>query len=920
MRIRLYFPDYTPLSTPARCLCVVNMSERGGQLPNFEASGSFPRQVPDLARQIPDYSTIKSFLKTLHDGSLAKGRSAVIEAWLAAPNALGAEGIALSSRWSGYQATAYLPVSQSPITFQVTNGSVQSLHTEGCMATRIRLPVAVLVVLTATVGAAGPGGTCGRMLKTLVHGASVVAPMPPNITGQWVSSSVTLPPGRPVALGGGSYQSPRRHNLPEHPNTPKDWIPGYCDDGRLLTPFVDPATIPGPAKPISGPNSARRRRDLSPGPADGRQAVQSSRVRDRTLLHADDTDPLGIAIGPYRVNFMDDIHARTEKAWWRLPSDFVTQQKSRYWTAPVHGSLLFRSVTKRHKIGGMSGLELGTQSSESRTLPLRHTTPRLRTIWNPGHNSRKGPARRVFGAFFGTTERDLDGDRRASRRLPAYFWPRAEPARDLTAARPNCKSRSAPYHTPHGSRRATDRAPDGSLTETGRKIRRTLGVMTPAGVYAEDMPNGRRFKCDLSITQLFTARSYTFTENMDFHNYQFFYADQHCASPLYTVTSRGAIILRQVSWLTRGGTEADYWLEDVSVTSHSQEVASYLSARVNATCPGFIASDHQWYNDVPYQVLSRQADRDCAVGLDFVLHELQLLRVEQRQDSRDGHVTEELFLGDIHTDRTQRLLYRPTSYQPPLVNVQLSYSNCSVCKVVQDADDRRPPVLPTRGEYTLRLDGEWVSMRCEVRPEALFLTRHLSFYPANRTWEGWYAHYSDPSCRHATFSIHASGSFTRGARSALVEGGTEYIFQVTHMRVTPEDSDTTSLLNVFHGQGCGNGGTWQIGLEQDVTSTNGCVALGITLPHIEYELFKMERDMQDRLLLYIGQRPSDGTSPKNPAQRPTSYQTPLLQCLPSVDRHTPDIRTNMNDVNISRRCTFNSALVFLACVVLYGLR
>ncbi|KAI8479506.1 hypothetical protein Bbelb_427670 [Branchiostoma belcheri] len=155
----------------------------------------------------------------------------------------------------------------------------------------------------------------------------------------------------------------------------------------------------------------------------------------------------------------------------------------------------------------------------------------------------KGPARRVFGVFFGTTERDLNGDRRASRRLPAYFRPRAgtrsvtwvgiepgtsrsraeratdcatrprvffsyqcqktymspsgsrqEPARDLTAARPNCKSRSAPYHTPHGSRRATDRAPDGSLTETGRKIRRTLGVMTPVGVYAEDMPNGRRFK------------------------------------------------------------------------------------------------------------------------------------------------------------------------------------------------------------------------------------------------------------------------------------------------------------------------------------------------------------------------------------------------------------------------------------------
>ncbi|KAI8499820.1 hypothetical protein Bbelb_221370 [Branchiostoma belcheri] len=86
------------------------------------------------------------------------------------------------------------------------------------------------------------------------------------------------------------------------------------------------------------------------------------------------------------------------------------------------------------------------------------------------------------------------------------FGCRQEPVRDLTAGRPNCKSRSAPYHTPHGSRRATDRAPDGSLTETGRKIRRTLGVMTPAGVYAEDMPNGRRFKCDLSISTIVNLR------------------------------------------------------------------------------------------------------------------------------------------------------------------------------------------------------------------------------------------------------------------------------------------------------------------------------------------------------------------------------------------------------------------------------
>eukprot|EP00058_Branchiostoma_floridae_P000944 XP_002586432.1 hypothetical protein BRAFLDRAFT_107743 [Branchiostoma floridae] len=306
-------------------------------------------------------------------------------------------------------------------------------------------------------------------------------------------------------------------------------------------------------------------------------------------------------------------------------------------------------------------------------------------------------------------------------------------------------------------------------------------------------------RCEVRPGPQFITRSYTFKDNMDFQTYQFFYADQHCVSPLYTVTAHGTIILSYV----------------------------YLFS-------------------------------------------------------------------------------------------QLSYPNCTTCKIVQDADERRPPVFKTRQEYPLHLNGEWISMRCEVRPEALFLTRHLVFYPANKRWEGWYAHYSDPSCRHSTFSIHASGSFTRGARSSVVEGGTEYIFQVTQMRVTPQDSDMTSLLNVFHGQGCGDGGIWQIGREQDVTSTNGCVALGITLPHIEYELFDMERDMYDRLLLYIGQRPSDGTSPTHPGRRATSYQTPLVQCLPSMD--TPDIRTNMGDSNISRRCTFNTVLVCLSHAVLYIFR
>ncbi|XP_029007918.1 protein APCDD1-like [Betta splendens] len=381
-------------------------------------------------------------------------------------------------------------------------------------------------------------------------------------------------------------------------------------------------------------------------------------------------------------------------------------------------------------------------------------------------------------------------------------------------------------------------------------------------------------RCEVRPGPEFLTRSYTFHPNRYFQALQHYYADSGCEHPAYSLVIRGRLRMRQASWITRGGTEAEHHLSKVGIVVHGAEAKQTLASRLPPACVGLTFS--RVLPGKLFELHNSRMGRGCLAALGFSMMELGLLRMETQHHGHGGKV-QELFLGDIHTGWAQRTQYRPTGYQQPLQNAMHHIHPCPVCALVYRSSEQRPPLLTRSPAAPLSLAGRWVSQRCESRPAVQFLTRDFTFDPEQHAWEGAYRHYSDPGCSQPTFTLRASGHYAQGNPSAKVSGAFEFVFKVTRVRVTATEESTAKLLNRARPGKCGLG-AWEVGVEQDLTPTDGCTVLGIKLPHKEYELFKTELDHRKHPLLSIGERPTDGSSPDRPLKRPTSFQAPMVLC------------------------------------------
>ncbi|HZH79497.1 MAG TPA: hypothetical protein VEY88_25980 [Archangium sp.] len=176
------------------------------------------------------------------------------------------------------------------------------------------------------------------------------------------------------------------------------------------------------------------------------------------------------------------------------------------------------------------------------------------------------------------------------------------------------------------------------------------------------------------------------------------------------------------------------------------------------------------------------------------------------------------------------------------------------------------------------LVGRWKSTQCEVRPgpgdQKYYVKRDFSYTKADS--KATITFYADETCDESkkVSRVFFTGPYVVRSQVVETEGATKGAstahFLFSTLKLTPLAEGFAQYLNSAAPGTCGTK-KWEVGKEQDVTSTNGCSAVfSFNACPWEQDVVKVVGDE-----LYFGARPAGGGCNPDAKHLPSELQAPL---------------------------------------------
>ena len=354
------------------------------------------------------------------------------------------------------------------------------------------------------------------------------------------------------------------------------------------------------------------------------------------------------------------------------------------------------------------------------------------------------------------------------------------------------------------------------------------------------------FRCEITPGLKYIVRRFDM-QQQDWYGYIYHYSDSWCQKPMFTTKVTGTYEVlpgtatpnSKASFPTKFTFDRIYFR--IADAAHLETVINFIILRCpNAFPTIFKRQENETIDSDEYINVDVMLDNNVLQKKHcryfFGLHPatFQKIRMVKTRKESSSIKYDELYFGNIPPVASKS--------QKTFVALEFQYAllrhnrpNCEACQSIH-SNANQIPRLPNV-QFQKELEGNWVTEVCVAQDDQSFVSKYYHFsgiYPNKNYGEVkiYQSYFTDADCQNRKLDLKTGGIYSRLVENSDIKDVMDVNLKLTWLALAGFDDST--LRRMKSGESCGESGKWQFGVEQNVTSTNGCDELNINIPTTKY--------------------------------------------------------------------------------------
>ena len=350
------------------------------------------------------------------------------------------------------------------------------------------------------------------------------------------------------------------------------------------------------------------------------------------------------------------------------------------------------------------------------------------------------------------------------------------------------------------------------------------------------------FRCEITPRLKYIVRRFDI-QQQDWYGYIYHYNDSWCQNPMFTtkVTGTYEVLPGTATPNSKASFPTKFIFDKIYFrivdAAHLETVVNFILLRCPSAFPTiFKTQEDETINSDEFINVDVMLDnsvlqkKHCRYFFGLHPATFRKIRMVKTRKESSSIKYDELYFGNIPSFALKsQKTFVALEFQYALL--RHSRPNCEACRSIH-AHANQIPRLPNV-QFQKELEGNWITETCVAQDDQNFVSKyyHFSGIYSNKNYGEvtiYQSYFTDADCRKRKLDLKTGGIYSKLVANSDITDVMDVTFTLTWLALTGYDDSILRRMKI--GESCGESEKWQFGVEQNVTSTNGCDELNMNIP------------------------------------------------------------------------------------------